>query len=304
MHIIIAIGSCIITEAVMKALRGTRIRIWDGSAAVTGMLIAFNLPFKAPYYVTIIASFVAISIVKEFFGGLGTNFINPALAGRAFAMFASITIMSDKNSYLVANPDAASTGVDAVTSATPMAIIKYFTKGSAKAEQLPRLWDLFIGNTGGSMGEISALMLLIGGAILLFKRYIKWQVPAVYISTVFIFAFTYAISGGIGKIDPAFSNVQNAFIYGMYHVLGGGLILGAFFMATDMVTTPVTTLGNIIFALGCGILTSLIRIFGQYPEGVMFSILIMNIVTPLISKFIRPRIYGTLKDKDKRRQSA
>lgn len=292
-NILTAILACMITEVVMKLLRGTPIQVWDGSAAVTGILIAFNLPYKAPIFVAIVASVVAIAVVKEFFGGLGNNFINPALAGRAFVMFASIGTMSDKMNYLVINKAKIATSVDAIASATPMAALAYFNKGTYTGDQLPNLFDLFLGRCGGSLGETSALFLLIGFLVLLYKGYVQWRISLFYILTVFSFTFLYALFGGIKLIDPSFTNIQNSFVYSLYHILGGGLMLGALFMATDMVTSPVTRLGSIIFGIGCGLITIFIRIFGQYPEGVMFSILLMNLATPLIDKAIKPRIYGT-----------
>lgn len=294
-HIVIAVFTCILVEIVMKLFRGTRIMAWDGSAAVTGILIAFNLPYNAPFYVTIIACVFAIAVVKEFFGGLGTNFINPALAGRAFVMFANINHMSNNKLYQVMDAASSATSVDTVTRATPMSALAYFNKGFISGDHLPNLWDLFIGKCSGSMGEISALLLILGGLFLLYKGYIRWQIPVFFIGTVMLFSFLYAYAGGVSIIKPEYSPAYSAFIYSLYHLVSGGLMLGAWFMATDMVTTPVTRWGNVIFGVGCGLITSLIRIFGQYPEGVMFSILLMNIATPLITRLIKPRIYGTQK---------
>jgi len=248
-------------------------------------------------YVPVIASIFAICVVKEFFGGLGTNFINPALAGRAFVMFASITVMSDKMSYIITDTVSSSTLVDATTSATPMGILHYFNKGTIGGEQLSDLWKLFIGMSPGSIGEVSEMLLLLGALFLLYKRYIQWRIPLFYLLTVCICAFLYASFGGIGLIKSSYSTTENAFIYVLYNLVSGGLILGAFYMATDMVTSPITKLGTVIFAIGCGLITFIIRAFGQYPEGVMFSILIMNVATPLIDRFIRPRIYGTERSK-------
>ncbi len=300
-HIFVAILSCMIVEVLMKIFRGTSVKIWDGSASVTGILIAFNMPYNAPYFVTVIASIVAIAIVKEFFGGLGTNFLNPALVGRAFVMFAVITHMSNIKEYMLADTVSAATGVDAISSATPMSMLQYFNKGHISGDRLPDLFELLIGKTGGSLGEISALLLILGGLFLLYKGYIRWQVPVFFIGTVFAFSFIYSLTGSVPLIYPEYSRLQSSLIYSFYHLLGGGLMLGAWFMATDMVTTPVTRMGNALIGFGCGLITSIIRIFGQYPEGVMFSILLMNIATPLISRLFKPRIYGM--DKAKRSQA-
>ncbi len=299
LHILVAIFSCMIVELLMKFFRGTSIKIWDGSAAVTGILIAFNMPYNTPYFVTVIASIVAIAIVKEFFGGLGTNFLNPALVGRAFVMFAAITHMSNIKGYMLPDTTSAATSVDVLSSATPMSLLQYFNKGTITGDKLPDLFDLFIGKTGGSLGEISALLLILGGLFLLYKGYIRWQVPVFFIGTVFAISFIYSLAGGVPLIKPEYTRLVSSFNYSLYHILGGGLMLGAFFMATDMVTTPVTGMGNALVGLGCGVITSMIRIFGQYPEGVMFSILLMNIATPLISKLFKPRIYGMSKRKAK-----
>jgi electron transport complex protein RnfD len=225
--------------------------------------LAFNLPANAPWWIAVFGSAFAIIIVKEFFGGIGSNFMNPALAARAALVASWPSIMA---TYV--NPDG-------ITSATPLALIK----GGAGVESLPSITRMFIGDIGGSLGETSALLLLIGGAYLLIRKVIDWKIPVFYIASTSIMLLIFGVSTDLI----------------VYHILGGGLILGAFFMATDYTTTPITPLGKIIFAIGCGILTALIRVKGGMPEGVSYSILLMNIMTPIIERFTRPRVFGGAK---------
>lgn len=243
--------------------------IGDFSAVVTGLLLALNLPVTLPYPMAIIGSLFAVIIVKQFFGGLGHNFMNPAMAARAFLLTSWAQAMTtwakpfSKVGLFVA---------DAVTSATPLARL-------AEGEALPSYAALFFGNIGGCIGEVSAIAILIGAAYLIYKKVIDIKIPLSYIATVAVLTF---IFGGDGFFRG------NA----LYHVLSGGLLLGAFFMATDYVTTPCTPRGQLIFGIGCGILTSVIRIWGGYPEGVTYSILLMNIATPLIDRFTHPKQFG------------
>ncbi|AEE96351.1 RnfABCDGE type electron transport complex subunit D [Mahella australiensis] len=264
----ISIATAVLTEALIQYLMKKPVTINDWSAVVTGLLLAFNLPPTAPWWLAVIGSAFAIAIVKQLFGGLSYNFLNPALAARAFLLA----------SWPVRMTAWVQPGVDAVTTATPLAILK----GTEAAGQLPSLMDMFVGNIGGTIGETSALALLIGAAYLLYKRVINWRIPFVYMATVGVLTWI------LGP-DGAFTGQP------LYHVLGGGLILGAFFMATDYVTSPVTPLGQIIMGLGCGIITVVIRLYGGYPEGVSYSILFMNVATPLIERYTVPKKFGEVK---------
>ncbi len=249
--------------------------IGDFSAAVTGLLLALNLPVTMPYWMAIIGALFAIIVVKQFFGGLGHNFMNPALAARAFLLTSWAQAMTswvepfEKLNFW--------NNADAVTSATPLAAIK---GGGEAASYL----DLFLGNVGGCIGEVSALAILIGAAYLIWRHVITIKIPLTYILTVAVLTF---IFGGDGFFTGD----------ALYHVLSGGLMLGAFFMATDYVTTPCTPLGQTVFAIGCGILTAVIRLWGGYPEGVSYSILLMNVASPLIERYTQPKRFGFVKEK-------
>ncbi len=242
------------------------ITISDLSAVVTGLLLAMNLPAAAPIWVAIVGSAFAIIFAKQLFGGLGQNFINPALAGRAFLLASYPTEMTSWTS-------SGNFGVDAVAVATPLAQLKGGVMPDAS------FTDVLVGNIGGCLGETCAIALIIGGIYLIAKHVINWKVPVIYIATVFILT---ALIGRKGLRVP------------VYEIFAGGLMLGAFFMATDYASSPVTSKGQIIFALGCGLLTTLIRIFGGYPEGVSYSILIMNLTVPLIERLTEPTIFGAL----------
>ncbi|MCM8709826.1 RnfABCDGE type electron transport complex subunit D [Clostridium sp. SYSU_GA19001] len=261
--IILSVGSCVGAEALWQKLTHQKITISDLSAAVTGLLLAFNLPVAVPLWLPVVGGVFAVIIVKQFFGGIGQNIMNPALAARAFLLASWPVQMTTWT-------------VDGVSSATPLGILK---EGNGA---LPSLWNVFIGNIGGCIGETSALALLLGGAYLLYKKIISWHIPGVYIGTVFILTLVLGRNGFMSG---------NAF----YELFVGGLMLGAFFMATDYTTSPMTKKGQIIFALGCGILTSVIRIYGGYPEGVSYSIIFMNLFVPLIDKFTTPRVFGGAK---------
>lgn len=263
----LSVVAAVLTEAVCQKIMKKPVTITDLSAAVTGVLVAFNMPPTAPWWIPIMGSAFAIAIGKQVFGGIGFNFINPALAGRGFLMASWPTHMMSG----WVNPAVKT--VDAITSATPLAIIK----GTAEGD-LPSLLEMIIGRIPGCLGETSAILLLIGGIYLIYKGVIKWIIPTFYIGTVFALAFF--IDGGS---------------LALYHIFGGGLILGAFFMATDYVTSPVTDKGKVYYAVGAGILTILIRKLGGYPEGVSYSILFMNIITPLIDKYVSPKIFGGAK---------
>ncbi|GAQ25867.1 RnfABCDGE type electron transport complex subunit D [Tepidanaerobacter syntrophicus] len=258
--VIVSSVAAVITEAIFQKLRNRPITIKDGSALVTGMLLALNLPPGLPYWMAAVGAVVAISLGKQIYGGIGANPFNPALIGRVFLM---VSFTGPMTTWI--NP------VDGTTGATPLSLMKMQGVSTDYMK-------LFLGNVGGSLGETSALLIIIGGLFLIFKGYADWRIPASYLGTVAVLSLI------LGR-DPIF------------HLLAGGLMLGAFFMATDMVTTPITKKGKIIFGIGAGFFTVLIRFFGGYPEGVSFSILLMNAFTPIINRFTVPRIYGEVKAK-------
>lgn len=240
----------------------------DFSAAVTGVLLAFNLPVDIPLWMAAIGAAVAIVVVKQMFGGIGQNFVNPALIGRIVMLSSFPTAMATW-----AKPLAWKTG-EAVTTATPLALLR--TDG-----ELPSLSDMLLGVRGGSLGETCALALIIGGIYLIIRKVISPVIPLCYIGT---FAVIMLIAG------------KGDFSYLAYQIMGGGLLLGAIFMATDYATSPINFKGKIIYAVGCGLLTALIRLFGSLPEGVSFSIIIMNILTPHIENLTTPKPFGTVKE--------
>lgn len=264
----LCIGSAVITEAVIQKLLKKPITVGDWSAVVTGLLLAFNLPINATWWMCVIGSVFAIGLVKQCFGGLGHNFMNPALAARAFLLASWPTRMTG-TAFIPA--------ADTVTTATPLGILKE----GGDLSMLPSNLDMFLGINGvyGCIGEISALALLIGGIYLIVRGIISWRIPVVYLATVAVLSLVF------GE-DPVFQ------------LCSGGLMLGAFFMATDYVTSPTSPVGQIIFAFGCGLLTVIIRQFGGYPEGVSYSILLMNVAAPLIERYTKPRIYGVQKKKE------
>lgn len=266
MVIMVTILSCIVSEFACNKIMKKSITIGDYSAAVTGLLLAFNLPPQIPLWIAAIGGVFAIVIVKQLFGGLGNNFINPALAARAFLMA----------SWPVPMTTWVTPGVDTVASATPLALIK---KGTEAIGQTPTIIDMFLGNIGGCIGETSTLALIIGAAYLVYRKVITLEIPLTFIGTVALMTW---ILGG----EALFTG--NA----VYHIFTGGLMLGAFFMATDYTTSPMTFKGRIILGVGCGLLTVLIRLYGGYPEGVSYSILLMNLVVPLIDRYTIPRSFG------------
>ena len=265
--ILLSVLSAVVSEAIYQKATNQPVTINDLSAVVTGLLLAFNLPASAPWWMPIFGSAFAIIIVKQFFGGVGQNFMNPALAARIFLMI----------SYTGRMTNWVAPGVDAISTATPLDFVKGVNHVPSGA---PKLVDMLFGNTGGSLGETSAILLILGGIYMVYRGVISIKIPAIYISTVAIATLLF------GNFDINFM---------MYHLLAGGLMLGAFFMATDYASAPITPKGRIIFALGCGILTSVFRLYGGYPEGVGFSILLMNIASPLIEKYTKPRVFGEVK---------
>ena len=276
-----AVAACLAFEyLIQKYLLKGPLTITDGSALITGILLAFNVPASLPLWMVVIGSAVAIGMGKMTFGGLGKNPFNPALVGRVFLM---ISFPVEMTSWPL--PTAFSTTLtDAVTGPTALAIWKEGVgQGETVAEimpQLPEYAQLLIGNMGGSIGEISALALLLGGLYMLLRRIITWHIPVAYLGSVVIFA------GIFWLIDPTY------YIDPLFHLISGGLMLGALYMATDMVTSPMSARGQIIFGIGCGVLTMVIRLFGAYPEGVSFAILIMNAFSPLINKGMKPKRFG------------
>lgn len=275
---LIAVVACLAFEYVIqKYLLKIKPMITDGSALITGILLAFNVPSNIPWWIIVIGALAAIGIGKLSFGGLGNNIFNPALVGRVFML---ISFPVQMTSW----PVNTQSGIDAVTSATPLSIIKEgITNGTAISEitqKLPTTADMLFGNIGGSLGEISALLLIIGGLYMLFTKVITWHIPVSIIATVALVAAIFWLANPVVYINP------------VYHVLTGGLMLGAIFMATDMVSSPMNPKGQIIYGVGIGVITISIRMFGSYPEGISFAILIMNAVTPLINTYVKPKRFG------------
>ena len=267
---VIAVVSALLAEYLYQKIMGKNVTINDFSASITGVLLAFNLPPDVPLWLPVVGSFFAIIVVKQLFGGLGSNFVNPALAARAF-LLVSFPVLMTKWTF----------APDAVTSATYLAIIK---QNPSFVPQFSDYMALLFGKVGGCIGETSAVALFIGGMYLLARRVINWRIPVFYIGTFALFAFVFGRTGFFS------GNV-------LFEVLNGGLFLGAFFMATDYATSPITPKGKIVMGIGCGILTFLIRFHGGYPEGVSYAIIIMNLFVPLIDKYIRPSVYGKGKKK-------
>ena len=278
----IAVASCVFFEFVIqKYLLKTAITITDGSALLTGVLLAFNLPSNLPIWMIIVGSLVAIGVAKSSFGGLGFNIFNPALVGRVFLL---ISFPVQMTSWPTAIENQGKL-VDAVTGATPLGLIKEGLQMgetmTSLASQIPSNIDLLLGITGGSLGEMSALALLLGGIYLLIRKVISWHIPVTMIGTIGL------MTGIFWMVNP------DLYASPMFHILTGGALLGAIYMATDLVTSPMTRKGMVIFAVGIGVITVVIRLFGAYPEGVSFAILIMNAFVPLINTYFKPRRFGS-----------
>ena len=283
LSVVVSVVACLFWEWLYRKLLKKPQSIGDLSAVVTGMLLAFVCPPELPWWALVIGAFFSIVVVKQLYGGIGCNFLNPALAGRAILLASYATAMTTWTL-----PSSKKELADVISTATPLQIMKEGTV--EKFTELTTNYsvaDMFIGRVGGSLGEVSALALLLGGAWLLIRKVISWHTPVAFIGTVAILTLISAPAG----ID----NVQ----YMLYNVFGGGLMLGAIFMATDYATSPVTKPGQLIFGIGCGLITCFIRRFGSYPEGVCYSILIMNCTTWLLDKYIRPTIYGAVKKEKK-----
>jgi len=305
---IIAVASAMITEYAIQKFRKVEVTFTDGSAILTGILLAFNLPPGVPFWIPIIGSFFAIAIGKHPFGGLGYNPLNPALLGRAFLLASwPVHMTADwlkpfwwkEAGYNFFSWSVTVEGklVDAVSSATPLGVVKTSKDILANASlyvpekvnnasvMIDKMFDsveaLFMGTVGGCIGETSVILLLIGALYLIYKRIIDWRIPGTYILTVAVLGWIFG-----GKTGFFSGNM-------LFQIFSGGLILGAFFMATDMVTSPLSKKGHVIFGFGCGLLTIIIRLVGGYPEGVSYSILLMNLTVPLIDKYTLPKKFGS-----------
>lgn len=263
--ICLSVASCVLSELVWEKLTKKPVTIGDWSAVVTGLLLAYNLPADAPWWLAVVGGFIAIVLVKQMFGGIGSNFMNPALTARAILFVSWSALMSEypQTRFMV----------DATTSATPLVTLS----GAAGVGGVS-LMGLLLGNCGGVLGETCKLAILLGGIYLCVRNIVDWRIPASFIATVFV---CYLLKDGAEMA--------------LYQVLSGGLLLGAFFMATDYATSPVTVPGRIIMGVGCGLLLFVIRAFGNYPEGCSFAILFMNVCTPMIDRFTAPRPFGEVK---------
>jgi electron transport complex protein RnfD len=279
----VSVASCVFFEWVINKymLKNLRPTITDGSAILTGILLAFNLPSNIPLWIVVIGALFAIGVVKMTFGGLGCNLFNPALAGRAFLLISFPVQMTTWP-----NPGQGFMTLDATTGATPLATMKLIAKGEASMSDLGNsLTDMLIGNTGGCLGEVCAIAILIGLVYLLVKKIITWHIPVSILVTVAVF------SGLLHLANPT------TYVAPQYELLSGGLLLGAVFMATDYVTSPMTPKGQLIYGVAIGFLTMVIRTWGAYPEGMSFAILIMNAFTPLINNYCKPKRFGEVVKK-------
>ena len=276
----ISVAACVFFEWVISKyiLKRERLTITDGSAIITGVLLAFNLPSNLPIWIIILGALFAIGVGKMSFGGLGCNPFNPALAGRIFLL---ISFPVQMTSWPVAGQ--LTSYVDATTAATPLSLMKQaVTSNPAALGDLPDALGMFLGNNiGGSLGEVSALALLIGGAYMLWKKIITWHIPVSILATVFVFA------GIMYLVDPSVYPSPE------YHLLSGGLMLGAIFMATDYVTSPMSHRGQLIYGVCIGLITMIIRLYGSYPEGMSFAIFIMNAFVPLINTYVKPQRFSS-----------
>jgi len=279
----LSILSAVLCEHLYQKALKRRSTVGDGSAFLTGLLLGLTLPPVVPFYVPVIGSFVAIIVTKQLFGGLGFNIFNPALIGRAFLLVSFPKLMTSWR-----EPASAFLLFDARTTATPLGILKeqgYEKLVEVFGDRLTLYSELLIGHRGGSIGETSGIALLIGAAFLLCRRYITWHIPLSFLGTAAFMAWVFGGKGALFSGDP------------LLHLLSGGMLIGAWFMATDYVTSPSLKSGQIVFGCGCGFLTMLIRLKGGYPEGVMFAILIMNAFAPLIDRKFHPRTFGAKKQK-------
>jgi electron transport complex protein RnfD len=283
---VLCVVSAVVSDTLAQLAFGRKLTPLDGSAVITGILLAYNLPPGVPWWIPVAGAAFATIVVKQFFGGLGHNFINPALAARAFLMVSWPTHMT---TMWLAPRGGPLSGLDAVSGATPLAFVRraaeLVPQGMGidelyrQANSLAELKRLFLGNVGGCLGETSALLLLIGALFLIIVRVVDWRIPLSYLGTVIVLALV----------------LPDNHLTPWFHVFAGGIILGAFFMATDYATSPITAKGRVIFGVGCGIITMLIRLYGGYPEGCSYSILLMNVATPLIDRLTRPKPFGYVR---------
>lgn len=276
---LVSVAACLLFEwLIQKFILKGKTTISDGSAIITGILLAFNVPSNLPIWMLMVGALVAIGVAKMSYGGLGKNIFNPALIGRVFLL---ISFPVDMTTWPKPGVNFV---VDGLTGPTPLGIVKEGLKQGHAIDQmqsqLPHYADMLFGQMGGSLGEVSAIALILGGLFMLIRKIITWHIPVAFIGTAFIFASI------LWMIDPT------QFVNPAFHLVTGGLMLGAIFMATDMVTSPMSKAGQIVFGIGCGLLTILIRVWGSYPEGVSFAILLMNAFTPLINKGFKPKTFG------------
>lgn len=281
----ISVIACVLIEyLIQRYLIKGDLTINDGSAIVTGVLLAFNVPTNLPTFIIIIGAIVSIGIAKMAFGGLGKNPFNPALVGRVFLL---ISFPVQMTSWPVPTPNFPTALADVITGPTPLGLLKESVRAGQTVDQvmshLPGYLDLMIGNQGGSMGEMSAIALLLGAAFMFFRKVITWHIPVAYLVSAMGF------SAIMWAVDPVhFANP-------LFHLITGGLMLGIFYMATDMVSSPMSSKGMIVYGVGCGVITMVIRFWGGYPEGVSFAILIMNAFAPLINNAFKPARFGVVK---------
>lgn len=263
LSIVLCVGTCMLSEFLFNIITKKTQTVMDLSSAVTGLLLALNLSTKANVWHCIVGSVFAIVVVKCLFGGIGCNFANPAITARVFLLVSFGNV--------IAGGAATNFQTDLTAGATPLAVIK-----SGATEGLPTLFDMLLGNRGGTIGETCAIALILGGVYLVVRKVISWHTPVIFIATVFLLSLI----------------VKQDLTLALYEVLGGGLLIGAIFMATDYSTTPINKYGKMVFAFGCGLITVLIRFWGSYPEGVSFAILFMNILSPYIEKWCTPKPFG------------
>lgn len=280
----VSVFACMFFEwFIQKFIMKVPTSITDGSAMVTGILLAFNVPSNLPIWIILIGALVSIGIGKMTYGGLGKNPFNPALVGRVFLL---ISFPVQMTTWPKSGLPFSTLSFDGLTGPTPLGILKGgLSQGESVSQvmnnvDMPRYADLLYGQMGGSLGEVSAIALIIGGLFLIFRKVITWHIPVAFIGTSFIFASILHMVNPELYVDPFF------------HLITGGLMLGAFFMATDLVTSPMSKTGQLVFGVGCGLLTILIRVWGAYPEGVSFAILLMNATTPLINNAFKPKQFG------------
>ena len=266
------VASCVLFEYLYNKITKKPQTVGDLSAVLTGVLLAFNCPSSLPYEIAIVGSFAAIVVIKQLFGGIGQNLVNPAVTARVFMFIAFATPMTSWPTPRGGHATGAV--VDATTSATPLGVLSHGSFADVYNDGFTKM-DLFLGNVGGCIGEVSAMAILIGGLFLIWKKVISPIIPVTFIATVFVLGLIW------GGFDGA-----------LFHILAGGLMLGAFFCATDYVTSPTLPLGKVIFGIGCGLFTMLIRIFASYPEGVSFAILLMNVIAPHIDSLTKSKPFG------------